>query len=57
MTQNSAAAKALVYDKIKQHLKQARKDKRHKERMRARIAMRHIASWFKEAKKILKERS
>jgi|WetSurMetagenome_2_1015567.scaffolds.fasta_scaffold562963_2 hypothetical protein len=42
--------KAYAYDKIKEHLKYARTDRRHKERMRAKIAMRHIAHWFKEGK-------
>jgi len=43
--------KAYAYDSIKWHLKRARKDHRQKERMRARIAQRHIAAWFKEGKR------
>lgn len=49
-------AKAYAYDKIKEHLKYARTDKRHKERMRARIAMRHIADWFNEGKHITRRK-
>jgi hypothetical protein len=47
---SAALAKAYAYDKIKEHLKKAKEDKRHRERKRARIAMRHIAAWFKEGK-------
>lgn len=47
--------KAYAYDRIKNHLRRARKDKRHKERMRARIAMKHISGWFKEGKSFLKK--
>ena len=57
MSWEKTKAKAYAYDKIKDHLKHAVNDGRRREQKRARIAMRHIAAWFKEGKEYTRPHS
>ena len=48
MTFDNEKAKAYAFDKIMEHLEDSKDDRRHKERMRVKIARRHITEWYNE---------
>ena len=47
-------SKVHALDCILQHLECAGKDCRHREQMRAKIALRHINAWIKEGEELYK---